>query len=168
MINPLADVQSKKIGTMATKLSKIVTYLLYFLMLVSVVLVILFYFGKVVPGTEDTNFEEPVITKTILLWAGILVGLTAVLSLAFPIINIVTNPKAAKGTLFTLIGAAVLIFIAWILASDAVLDMPHYEGKDNVPKTLKLAGTGIFTAYILAGLAILSILYSEIAKYFKK
>ena len=153
---------------MATKLSKIVTYFLYFLMLVSVVLVILFYFGKVVPGTEDTNLEEPVITKTILLWAGILVGLTAVLSLAFPIINIVTNPKAAKGTLFTLIGAAVLIFIAWILASDAVLDMPHYEGKDNVPKTLKLAGTGIFTAYVLAGLAILSILYSEIAKYFKK
>jgi len=152
---------------MTSKLSKIVTYFLYALMLISVVLVILFYFGKVVPGTEDTNFEEPVITKTILLWAGILVGLTAVLSLVFPLINVVTNPKAAKGTLFTLIGAAILIFIAWILASDAVLDMPHYEGKDNVPKTLKLAGTGLFTTYILAGLAILSILYSEIAKYFK-
>lgn len=152
---------------MTSKLSKIVTYFLYALMLISVVLVILFYFGKVVPGTEDTNFEEPVITKTILLWAGILVVLTVVLSLVFPLINVVTNPKAAKGTLFTLIGAAILIFVAWILASDALLDMPHYEGKDNVPKTLKLAGTGLFTAYILAGLALLSILYSEIAKYFK-
>ncbi|UCG28453.1 MAG: hypothetical protein JSV24_03580 [Bacteroidales bacterium] len=152
---------------MDSKLSNIVTYFLYALMFVSVILVILFYFGKVVPGTEDTNFEEPVITKTILLWAGILIGLTAILSLVFPIINIVTNPKAAKGTLFTVLGAALLIFIAWMLASNAVLDMPHYEGKDNVPSTLKLAGTGLFTTYILAGLAVLTILYSEISKYFK-
>ena len=148
-------------------LSKIVSYILYALMLITVLLAVLFYFGKVVPGTEGTNFEEPTITKTILLWAGILAGLTAVLALVFPLINMVTNPKAAKKTLFVLVGVAVLVFIAWLLASDAILDMPYYEGKDNVPSTLKLAGTGIFTAYILAGLAILSILYSEIVKYFK-
>ncbi len=152
---------------MSNKLAKIVSYILYTLMLISVVLVVLFYFGKVVPGTEGTNMEEPVITKTILLWAGILAGLTALLSLIFPIINMVTNPKAIKRTVITLVGVAVLIFIAWLLASDALLDMPHYEGKDNVPKTLKLAGTGLFTTYILAGLAVLSILYSEIVKYFK-
>ncbi len=152
---------------MSNKLAKIVSYILYALLLISVVLVGLFYFGKVVPGTEGTNMEEPVITKTILLWAGILAGLTALLSLIFPIINMVTNPKAIKRTVITLVGVAVLIFIAWLLASDALLDMPHYEGKDNVPKTLKLAGTGLFTTYILAGLAVLSILYSEIVKYFK-
>ena len=148
-------------------LSKIVSYTLYALMLISVVLAVLFYFGKVVPGTEGTNMHEPTITKTILLWAGILAGLTAFLSLVFPIINMVTNPKAAKKTLFTIVGVAILIFVAWLLASDAVLDMPHYEGKDNVPSILKLAGTGLKTTYILAGLAILSILYSEIVKYFK-
>jgi hypothetical protein len=79
----------------------------------------------------------------------------------------VTNPKAAKKTLITIVGVALLIFVAWLWASDAILDMPHYEGKDNVPSILKLAGTGIRTAYILAGLAVLSILYSEIVKYFK-
>jgi hypothetical protein len=149
------------------KLAKIVSYILYALMIISVILAVLFYFGRVVPGTEGTNFEEPNITKTILLWAGILAGITALLSLVFPVINMVTNPKAAKKTLFTLIGVAVLIFVAWLLASDAVLDMPHYEGKDNVPSILKFAGTGLFTTYILAGLAVLSILYSEIVKYFK-
>ena len=152
---------------MSNKLAKIVSYALYALMIVSVVLAVLFYFGKVVPGTEGTNMHEPVVTKTILLWAGILAGLTALLSLVFPLIHMVANPKAIKRTVITLVGVAVLIFVAWILASDVVLDMPHYEGKDNVPSTLKLAGTGLFTAYILAGLAVLSILYSEIEKYFK-
>lgn len=152
---------------MSNMLAKIVSYILYALMIVSVLLALLFYFGKLVPGTEGTNMEEPVITKTILLWAGILAGLTALLSLVFPIIHMVANPKAIKTTVLTLVGVAVLIFIAWMLASDAVLDMPHYEGPDNVPKTLKLAGTGLYTTYILAGLAVLSILYSEISKYFK-
>jgi hypothetical protein len=152
---------------MSRNLAKIVTYVLYALMIVSVVLAVLFYFGKVVPGTEGTNMHEPVITKTILLWAGFLAGITALLSLVFPVINIVTNPKAIKSTLITLVGVTILIFIAWMLASDAVLDMPQYEGKDNVPKILKLAGTGLYLTYILAGLAILSILYSEIIKYFK-
>lgn len=111
--------------------------------------------------------HEPTITKTILLWAGILAGITALLSLVFPIINMVTNPGSIKKTLITLVGVAILLFVAWLLASDEILDMPHYEGKDNVPSTLKLAGTGIITAFILAVLAILSILYSEIVKYFK-
>lgn len=152
---------------MVKNLSKIVSYVLYALMGISVLLAILFYFGKVIPGTEGTNMHEPTVTKTILLWAGILAGLTALLSIVFPIINVVTNPKAAKKTLFTVLGVAVLIFIAWLLSSDAILDMPHYDGTDNVPSTLKLAGTGLFTAWILVVLAILSILYSEIVKYFK-
>lgn len=148
-------------------LSKIVSYTLYALMLISVVLVVLFYFGKVVPGTEGTNMHEPTITKTILLWAGILAGLTALLSLVFPIIHMVTNPVSIKRTLITLVGVAILLFAAWLLASDVILDMPGYEGKDNVPGTLKIVGTGLITAEILVCLAILSILYSEIVKYFK-
>ena len=152
---------------MSNKLAKIVSYVLYALMIISVGLALMFYFGKIVPGTEGTNMQEPVITKTILLWAGILAGLTALLSLIFPIIHMVTNPKAIKQTLITLVGVAVLIFVAWILASDAVLDMPYYEGKDNVPTTLKITDTGLIVTYFLAGLAILSILFSEIVKYFK-
>jgi cellulose synthase/poly-beta-1,6-N-acetylglucosamine synthase-like glycosyltransferase len=152
---------------MYSNLAKIVSYFLYALMVISVVLAVLFYFGKVVPGTEGTNMHEPTITKTFLLWAGILTGLIALLSLVFPIINLVSHPKAAKKTLITIVGVAILIFVAWMLAADAVLDIPQYEGKENVPKILKLAGTGLYTTYILAGLAILSILYSEISKYFK-
>ena len=152
---------------MDNKIRKIISIILYVLMGVSIVLVALFYFGKVVPGTEGTNMEEPVITGKILVWAAILVVITAGLALIFPIINLVTNIKSAKRGLFTLLGVAVLIFIAYTLASNEVLKIPGYTGTDNVPGTLKIAGTGLFTTYILAGLAVLSILYSEISTYFK-
>ena len=152
---------------MDNKIIKIISIILYVLMGVSIVLVALFYFGKVVPGTEGTNMEEPVITGKILVWAAILVIITAGLALIFPIINLVTNIKSAKRGLFILLGVAVLIFIAYTLASNEVLSIPGYNGTDNIPGILKLAGTGLFTTYILAGLAVLSILYSEIANYFK-
>jgi hypothetical protein len=152
---------------MDNKIRKIISIILYVLMGVSIVLVALFYFGKVVPGTEGTNMEEPVITGKILIWAAILVIITAGLALIFPIIQLLTNLKSAKGGLFILLGVAVLIFIAYTLASNEVLSIPGYTGTDNVPGTLKIAGTGLFTTYILAGLAVLSILYSEISTYFK-
>ncbi|MBA7522898.1 hypothetical protein ES705_15018 [subsurface metagenome] len=110
---------------------------------------------------------EPVITQTFLVWTYILGGLTAGLALTFPIINVIQNPKSVKKGLFVILGVAVLIFIAYSLASNQVLNIPGYDGKDNVAKTLKFTGTGLITMYILAGLAVLSIIYSEIAKYFK-
>lgn len=152
---------------MSDKIKKIISIILYVLMGISIILVVLFYFGKLVPGTEGTNMEEPVITGKFLLWAAILVIVTAGLAIIFPIINLISNPKSAKKGLFIILGVAILIFIAYSLASNEVLEIPGYIGKDNVPGTLKFAGTGLFTTYILAGLAALSILFSEVIKYFK-
>jgi len=152
---------------MDNTIKKTISIILYVLMGISVVLIVLFYFGKLVPGTEGTNMEEPVITGKILIWAAILVIITAGLALIFPLIHLATNLKSAKNGLFILLGVAVLIFIAYTLASNEVLKIPGYTGTDNVPGILKIAGTGLFTTYILAGLAVLSILYSEISNYFK-
>jgi hypothetical protein len=152
---------------MDNTIRKTISIILYVLMGISVVLVAFFYFGKLVPGTEGTNMEEPVITGKILIWAAILVVITAGLALIFPIINLVANPKSAKSGLFILLGVVILIFVAYTLASNEVLKIPGYTGTDNIPGILKIAGTGLFTTYILAGLAVLSILYSEISKYFK-
>lgn len=152
---------------MSDKIRKIISIILYVLMGISLVLVIMFYFGKVVPGTEGTNMEEPVITGKILIWAAILVLLTAGLAVVFPIMHLISNPKSAKQFLFVLLGVAILIFIAYSLASNEVLEIPGYIGKDNVPGTLKFVGTGLFLTYILSGLAVLSILFSEISNYFK-
>lgn len=152
---------------MDNTIRRIISIILWVLMGVSIVLAVLFYFGSLVPGTEGTTMEEPVITGKFLIWAAILAIITAGLALVFPIINLFSSLKSAKRGLFILLGAAVLIFIAYSFASNEVLNMPGYSGSDNIPKTLKIAGTGLFTTYILAVLAVLSILFSEISKYFK-
>jgi hypothetical protein len=60
-------------------------------------LMLIFYFGSDVPGTENTPMREPVVTETILIWAYILVGLAAFIgSVIFPLIRMVMNPKNQK------------------------------------------------------------------------
>lgn len=146
---------------------KILQILTWVLMAVTVVYALIFYLGNVVPGTEGTRLEEPTITQSFLVWAYILFFLTAGITVVFSVINFIVNPKGAKKSLIGLIGAAVIILIAYLLSDDTVLNMPFYDGKDNVPSTLKLVDTGLYTAYILVGLAALSILWSTISRAFK-
>ncbi len=148
-------------------LSRITSIVLYLVMGVSAVLLIWFYAGPVVTGTEGTSMEEPTITDTILGWSAVLFIIAAAAAIIFSIINIFLNPESAKKTLLGLVVAAVIVLIAWFLASDQVLQITAYDGPDNVPSRLKMAGTGLYTVYILAGIALLAILFSEVSKYFK-
>lgn len=152
---------------MSDTIRKIVNIILWVLIGISVVLTFMFYFGKVVPGTEGTTLEEPVFTDTFLIWAYILFGLAIVITLVFSIINVFVNPASAKKGLISVLFMLVVFVAGYLLASDTPLNMPGYEGTDNVPQVIKWVGTGLNAAYILAGLAILSILYVEIAKIFK-
>jgi hypothetical protein len=134
---------------------------------ITVVFAVLFYLGNAVPGTEGTRLEEPVITQSFLVWAYILFFATAGITVIFSVINFVINPKGLKKMLISFLVGATVIVIAYLFADDTVLNMPFYDGKDNVPQTLKFVDTVMFTAYILAGLAVLSILYSTISRIFK-
>jgi hypothetical protein len=70
--------------------------------------------------------------------------------------------------LLVLGAGAVLVLLAALLADNTVLDLPHYKGKDNIPRTLFWTGTGLIVAYSLVGIAVIAIIYSEVAKFFKK
>lgn len=146
---------------------KILKILTWVLMAVTVVYAVIFYFGNVVPGTEGTRLEEPTITQSFLVWAYILFFLTAGITVAFSLVNFIVNPKGAKKSIVALVAAVVVIAISFLLSDDTVLNMPFYDGKDNVPSTLKLVDTVLFTAYILLGLAFLSILWSTVSRVFK-
>lgn len=143
--------------------NKIVQILLWVLMGITVVLAVIFYAGDVVEGTQG-NLEEPVITETFIHWAYLLMGLAAGLTVIFSVLNLVLNPQGAKKALVAILGTGVVVFVAWLLADDTVLNLPHYTGDDNVPSTLKMVDTGLFTTYLLAGLAVVAIIYSEISR----
>jgi hypothetical protein len=136
-------------------------------MATTVVMAVIFYAGPLVEGSAGTNLEEPVITETFLLWAFILFAITAGLTVIFSLIGMILNPKGAKKSLVALVVGVVVILVSWYFADDTVLNLPHYTGSDNVPGTLKFVDTALFTTYLLAGIAILAIFYSEISKAFK-
>ena len=150
-------------GTLKTTLKII----LWVIMGISILVVLWFYMGPTVPGTEGTSLAEPVATNYALWWAYFLFALTVAITLIFALINIFTSPGGLKRALITLVGIAVLFGISYLLASDQPLNIPGYEGTGNNPSTLKWVGTGLIATYILAGLAFLAILYVEIARIFK-
>ncbi len=107
-------------------------------------------------------------TDIALIWAYILVLITLIASLVFPLIAVISNPKALIRLLAVLAGAAVLLVISYILSKDTPIDIIGYTGTDNSdPGTLKMIDTVLFVTYMLFGLAIASIIYAIISRAFK-
>jgi len=124
---------------------------------------VLFYAG---PETTGSAGDYPVYTTHILLWGVILAGIAAVLALIFPIIQMITQPKKAKGSLIGILALVVLVFVGYALASSEPLDFVK-ANPNNVPDTLKQVGTGLISMYILLGFGLLAIVVTEITKAVK-
>ena len=107
-------------------------------------------------------------TDIALIWAYILVVLTLIASLVFPLIAVFSNPKGLIRLVAILAGAAVLLVVSYLLASDKPINIIGYTGTDNSdPATLKMIDTVLFVTYMLFGLAIASILYAIVSRAFK-
>ena len=153
---------------MSERITKLSSILLWVLMGLTVLFAILFYVGGVVPGTEGTRYEEPRVTNSFIVFAYILLAVTLLMLAFFALRNYVMNPKGLKGMLIALGILAVLIGLAALLADNTVLDLPHYKGSDNVPRTLFWTDIGLYVAYFLLAGAFLTIIYSVVSQYFKK
>ena len=153
---------------MSEKITRLTSILLWVLMGLTVIFAILFYVGGVVPGTEGTRYQEPKVTNSFIVFAYILLVVTVLTLLFFALRNYVMNPKGLKGVLIALGVVAVLVGISALLADNTVLNLPHYKGKDNVPRTLFWTDIGLYVAYFLLAGAFLAIIYSVVSKYFKK
>ncbi len=103
-----------------------------------------------------------------LMWAYLLVLITMIAAIAFPLIAVISNPKALVRLLIVLAGFAVLVIGSYLMASDTVIEIIGYDGTGNSdPGTLKMVDTVLFLTYMLFGLALGSILYAIISKAFK-
>jgi len=80
----------------------------------------------------------------------------------------IVHPANLVRSLMVLIGVAALIGVSYLLSSGETVEIIGYTGTDNSnPGVLKLIDTGLIFNYFILGLALLSIVYAEIAKYFK-
>ena len=107
-------------------------------------------------------------TDIALMWAYILVLITLIAAIAFPLVAVISNPKALVRLLIVLAGFAVLVVVSYLLASDTAIEIIGYDGTGNSdPGTLKMVDTVLFLTYMLFGLAVGSILYAIVSKAFK-
>ncbi len=118
-----------------------------------------------------SNWEIMVYKRTdyALGWAYILLAIAAIAAILFPLVTIVTDVRAILRMLMVVGAAAVLLLVSYfVFASDTPIQILGYTGTDNTnPVALKWIGTGLFSTYIIFGIAILSILYFEVVSIFK-
>ena len=147
---------------MSNSITRIGLIILVIIAGVTVVLAGWFYFGGVIPETEGTTTEEPYATGTLLLWAAILFGVTALVTLVFSLYYIVTRPKALKNFIILIVAALVLVGIAYVFSSGESL------GNDKISTgTLIRVDVGLISTYILFVLALLGIIFTEVYKVIK-
>jgi hypothetical protein len=129
------------------------------------------------PDVSDVNLKEVMSgyeylvwfrTDIALIWAYVLVILTLIASIVFPLIAVLNNPRGLIRLAAVLVGAAVLVVISYAVSSDTPIDIIGYTGTDNSdPATLKMIDTVLFVTYMLFGLALASILYAITSRAFK-
>ncbi len=145
--------------------TRIINIVFYLLLIVSTVITGFFYLGSTI---EIGGEEVPKVTEMALNWTYVLFGLAIISLVVFSIIQIFQEPKKAIKTFISIGIFLIVILIAYSSASAEVLTLVGYKGEFNEPVSLKWSGAGLITMYIFLGLAILSILYTEVGKYFRR
>jgi hypothetical protein len=139
---------------MTDTINKILQIGLWLVLGVSVVLFIVFY----------ASGES--MTDTVITWGQILLAITLVLLLIFPIAHFIKNPKSALQFLFVLLGFAALFFVSYFLADNST-DGAIFQQENITPFLSQLIGAGIIMIYILSGIAVLSMVVTAIINALK-
>ncbi len=93
-------------------------------------------------------------------------GLSLVLAIIFPIIQMASNPKGAIRT-FIGIGIAVVLWFIAAAFSGNEFSAEELETMKVTAETSIMVGTGLIYTYFIFGLAILSIIYAGVSNLFK-
>lgn len=151
------------------KISKIILWVLIALSVFFALM--LFINGSDYEASADKNTADITWINNGINYTMILLIVTAavavIASLYIFVMIMMAKPKRALIKLIPIALLGIILLIAYTQASDIPLNMPNYEGSDNVAGPLKWSGTGLFITYGLLALAVLSILYVEISRLFK-
>ena len=133
--------------------SKILRIFLGVLLAISALLAALFYVDII---SDDT----------LIYWGYFLVIFTAVITILFPLAFLILNPKNSIKIFIALGLMAVIAIIAYSLSQVGISEL-RLEKLETTAETAKYVGAGLIFTYILAGLAVVAIIYASISKLFK-
>lgn len=146
------------------KIKKYLNILTIVMVVITLVIFGMFLFGGMVP---NQLYDTPVYTGALLTWCYILGIIAVVLAIVFPLITLFTRPKQAVKSFIGLGIIFVLFLIGYALADGTPLEIPGYNGTDNVPSRIIIADTLLYVMYFLLAGAILAILGTGIYRKIK-
>lgn len=132
--------------------------------IITIVVLGLFYLGGQVPEQDKlvADMSQPKFTDLLLYWAYALLAITVVIWILFIIVSslkqLKESPKKTLGGLLALLGLAALLVITYIIGDGTVLDIPGYEGTDNVPGTLKMTDMWLYSSYAMFAITLLAMI----------
>lgn len=156
------------------KLSYKVSYYILYAMFAAILAVLgLFYFGGNAQGDAvvmgvDPEMWQPAQTDALLFLVYALFGLAVIATVIAFLIQfgsaLKDNPVKALKSLTGFIILAIVVIVAWSMGSDEPLNIPGYEGTDNVPFWLKITDMFLYSFYFLLTATVLSMIFSSIKK----
>lgn len=144
------------------KITKISSYVLYALLVISSLFVVLMMMGGNTPGDL---LETPMFTDELLNWTYLLVLLAIAVVIAFEVYKTITHPADTRKSLYSAGAILLLGLLTYMFADGTPMEILGYEGSDNVPGTLKIVDMGLFSFYGLTIIAVLAILVSEVSRF---
>ncbi|GHS92314.1 hypothetical protein FACS1894203_4640 [Bacteroidia bacterium] len=149
---------------------KISNSILWLCMMVTVGVFAFFYFsGSVDPGSEVV---EPKQTSLLLYWVNIIFLFSVAVLFFFSFYRFYRkmkdNPRNAWRSLIMFLSLIVIWVIFYSLGDDTPVNIPGYDGMENIPVWLKLADMWLYSIYFLVGITTLSVFFGIIWSYIKK
>jgi hypothetical protein len=139
---------------MNEKTSKLIQWVLYILLGLSAILGILFYTDTV----GNTN---------LLIYWGYLLGIIVIATTVGTLLwNLLRNPKGSIKFLIAL-AAIIVIFIIGYSVTPNSYTTAQLEKLDITPATAKMVGAGLLILYLMSIGAVVTIIYTSVAKFFK-
>ena len=132
--------------------------------LIFIALAVIFQIVVLVKG-EDGLVGSSILDNYILLgYAAI--GLTAFFAFLFPVISMIQNPKNSLKILGTLVVLVIIGFVCYSMAKNT-LGIEQLEQLKTTAEISKMVGASIYFAYVIGGLAVLSVIFSSVSGFFK-
>jgi len=136
-------------------------------MLLSVGAIVLVFSGGVIDPVAE--YKEPVYLDYLLYWIGAIIGIAILFTLGFGLFQfgkgLVSNPKSALLSLGAIL-LLVAVFVVTFMTSDSseTIEIIGYEGIHNQGVWLKVVSMFTNTIGIVAGVAILLMLFGGLFK----
>ncbi|MDE6483020.1 MAG: hypothetical protein K2L01_04595 [Rikenellaceae bacterium] len=137
-----------------------------YLSIIRIVLIVISVAIVAIAFLTQGSAPEPNV-DAMLRWTYAMVGIATLCAVLLPLINIAKNPKSAVRSLIGVAIVAVIVLIAYALSDATPVYTPgRAEGYTDALE-LRLSDTGLITTYLALGIAVVSIVVTEVYNLFK-